>query len=295
MLPQICDSSAVFGEANDASPLAGVPIAGVVGDQQGALFGQAGFAPGAAKNTYGTGCFALLNTGAQAVVSQHRLLTTVAWKLDGAMEYALEGSVFIGGAVVGWLRDGLGIVQSSADVERLARTVPDSGDVFLVPAFAGLGAPHWDPYARGAIIGLTRGTTAAHLARAALDAVALQVADLIDAIRGDSANALAELRVDGGASVNDLLLQIQADVLQLPIVRPTVTETTALGAAYLAGLASGVWKGRDEIAAHWQIDRRFEPRISADEASARRARWNEAVERVKGWARPELGARQSVS
>jgi glycerol kinase len=267
----------------------------VVGDQQGALFGQAGFAPGAAKNTYGTGCFALLNTGAQAVVSQHRLLTTVAWKLDGAMEYALEGSVFIGGAVVGWLRDGLGIVQSSADVERLARTVPDSGDVFLVPAFAGLGAPHWDPYARGAIIGLTRGTTAAHLARAALDAVALQVADLIDAMRGDSANALAELRVDGGASVNDLLLQIQADVLQLPIVRPTVTETTALGAAYLAGLASGVWKGRDEIAAHWQIDRRFEPRISADEASARRARWNEAVERVKGWARPELGARQSVS
>jgi glycerol kinase len=295
MLPQICDSSAVLGEASDASPLAGVPIAGVVGDQQGALFGQAGFAPGAAKNTYGTGCFALLNTGAQAVVSQHRLLTTVAWKLDGAMEYALEGSVFIGGAVVGWLRDGLGIVQSSADVERLARTVPDSGDVFLVPAFAGLGAPHWDPYARGAIIGLTRGTTAAHLARAALDAVALQVADLIDAMRGDSANALAELRVDGGASVNDLLLQIQADVLQLPIVRPTVTETTALGAAYLAGLASGVWKGRDEIAAHWQIDRRFEPRISADEASARRARWNEAVERVKGWARPELGARQSVS
>jgi len=289
MLPEIRASSEVLGEAD--SPLAGVPIAGVAGDQQSALFGQACYAAGAAKNTYGTGCFTLMNTGPRAITSQNRLLTTVAWKIGGQVEYALEGSVFIGGAVVGWLRDGLGIIKSSADVERLANSVPDSGDVFLVPAFAGLGAPHWDPYARGAIVGLTRGTTAAHLARAALDGIAFQVADLVDAMRrdagGDAGGDFIELRVDGGASVNDTLLQLQADVLQLPVVRPKVTETTALGAAYLAGLATGVWQSRDEIAQHWQIDRRFEPRISADEAATRRTRWREAVERAKGWARPK--------
>jgi glycerol kinase len=227
----------------------------------------------------------LLNTGRRPATSQNRLLTTIAWKLGDAIEYALEGSVFVGGAVVGWLRDGLGLIKASADVEPLANSVPDSGDVFLVPAFAGLGAPDWDPYARGAIIGLTRGTTGAHIARAALDSIAYQVADLVDAMRNDAGGKLAELRVDGGASTNNTLLQLQADILQSPIVRPKVTETTALGAAYLAGLATGVWKDRDEIAKHWQIERRFEPQISQDEAAGRRARWNEAVERVKGWAR----------
>jgi glycerol kinase len=284
VLPQIRASSEVLGEADGKSPLAGAPIAGVAGDQQAALFGQACFARGSVKNTYGTGCFMLLNTATQPVESQNRLLTTIAWKLGGQLEYALEGSVFIGGAVVTWLRDGLGIIKSSADVEALANSVPDSGDVHLVPAFAGLGAPHWDPYARGILIGLTRGTTAAHIARAALDSITLLVADLADAMRGDAGGALAELRVDGGASANNLLLQLQADVLQLPVVRPKVIETTALGAAYLAGLAVGAWKTRDEIATHWQADRRFEPQISGDEAASRRARWREAVERAKGWA-----------
>jgi glycerol kinase len=234
-----------------------------------------------------------MNTGAQAITSQSGLLTTVAWQVGGQLEYALEGSVFIGGAVVGWLRDGLGIIRSSSDVEKLVKSVPDSGDVYFVPAFVGLGAPHWDPYARGTIIGLTRGTTAAHIARAAVESVVFQVADLVDAMNMDAARhaseslRLSELRVDGGASVNDTLLQLQADILQLPVVRPKVTETTALGAAYLAGLATGVWKSREEIARHWQVDRRFEPRISADEAAARRARWNEAVERAKGWAQPK--------
>jgi glycerol kinase len=209
----------------------------------------------------------------------------VAWKLDGKLEYALEGSVFVGGAVVSWLRDGLGIIKSSSEIEALAHSVPDSGDVYLVPAFVGLGAPHWDPYARGTIVGITRGTTAAHIARAALDSIALQVADLADAMHSDAASPLTELRVDGGASVNDSLLQHQADIMQRPVVRPKVTETTALGAAYLAGLGTGVWKRRDEIASHWQADRRFEPQMSADEAAAIRARWAVAVERSKNWAR----------
>jgi glycerol kinase len=285
MLPDIRASSEVLGEASGDSPLAGVPISGVVGDQQAALFGQACFTAGSVKNTYGTGCFTLMNTSTNVAKSNNRLLATVAWKIGDRIEYALEGSVFIGGAVVTWLRDGLGIIKSSSEFETLANSVPDSGGVFLVPAFAGLGAPHWDPYARGAIFGLTRGTTAAHLARAGLESIAFQVADLIDAMQNDVGGGRAELRVDGGASVNDALLQLQADVLQLPVVRPKVIETTALGAAYLAGLATGVWKSRDEIAKHWQIDRRFEPRISADEAAARRARWNEAVGRAKGWAR----------
>jgi glycerol kinase len=284
MLPEIRSSSEVYGEVDGINELAGLPVAGVAGDQQAALFGQACYEVGSAKNTYGTGCFMLMNTGMQAVASQNKLLTTVAWKLDGKLAYALEGAVFMAGAVVAWLRDGLGIIKTSKDVEALAKSVPDSGDVFLVPAFTGLGAPHWDPYARGAIIGITRGTKAAHIARAAVESIAYQVADLGEAMRNDASSALTDLRVDGGAAVNDGLLQFQADILQLPVVRPTVTETTALGAAYLAGLATGVWKRRDDIAGHWQVDRRFEPQMAAGKAAAIRERWHEAVSRSKRWA-----------
>ncbi|HVT27547.1 MAG TPA: glycerol kinase GlpK [Lacipirellulaceae bacterium] len=285
VLPDIRSSSEVYGEVTSVAELSGVPIAGVAGDQQAALFGQACFTSGMAKNTYGTGCFLLTCTGTEAVESKNRLLTTVAWQTGRHMEYALEGGVFVGGAVVAWLRDGLGIIESSADVESLVRSVPDTGGVYFVPAFVGLGAPHWDPYARGAIVGITRGTTAAHIARAAVESIALQVADLADAMRADAGNSLTELRVDGGASVNDGLLQYQANIMQLPVVRPKITETTALGAAYLAGLATGVWTGRDAIAGHWQVDRRFEPRMSADEAGAIRARWSDAVERSRGWVK----------
>ncbi len=283
ILPEIRPSSGDFGEVFDPEALAGAKIRGVAGDQQSALFGQACFTSGGTKCTYGTGCFMLMNVGTQPVASKNKLLTTVAWKVDGQTEYALEGSVFVGGAVVAWLRDGLGIIKSSGEVEGLAKSVPDSDGVFLVPAFAGLGAPHWDPYARGAIIGITRGTTAAHIARAALDSIAFQVADLVDAMRSDAGSSLEELRVDGGATRNDLLLQFQADILQLPVLRPKVTETTALGAAYLAGLAAGVWQSRDDIASHVQIERRFDPQMSADRAAKLRARWNEAVERSRQW------------
>ena len=285
MLPQIRASSEVYGEVESNLPLSGIKIAGIAGDQQAALFGQACFATGMAKNTYGTGCFMLTNTGTTAVASQHKLLTTVAWRIGDRTEYALEGSVFIGGAVVSWLRDGLGIIKSSGDVERLAETVKDSGDVFVVPAFTGLGAPHWDPYARGAILGITRGTMAAHIARAAIDSIALQVADLAEAMRSDAGGQLAELRVDGGASVNDALLQYQADILQIPVIRPKVTETTALGAAYLAGLAAGVWPDCETIGRQWQVDRRFEPKMSPKRAGELRGRWQQAVERAKVWAR----------
>ncbi len=290
ILPEIRPSSEVYGTVLSSLPLSGIQIAGIAGDQQSALFGQTCFERGATKNTYGTGCFMLMNTSSQAVVSQNKLLTTVAWKIDDKMEYALEGSVFVGGAVVGWLRDGLGIIKTSSEVEALARSVPDSGGVFLVPAFAGLGAPYWDPYARGMIIGITGGTTAAHIARAAVDSIVYQVADLLEAMRGDSGVNLAELRVDGGASVNNALLQFQANTLQVPVVRPTVTETTALGAAYLAGLGSGVWSSRDEIARHWKVDRRFEPQMPASQAEALRARWQDAVERSKQWVQPETPA-----
>jgi glycerol kinase len=285
MLPEIRSSSEVYGEVDAVPELKGIQIAGIAGDQQAALFGQACFQPGMAKNTYGTGCFMLMNTAKEAVDSKNKLLTTVAWKLGDELVYALEGAVFVGGAVVHWLRDGLGIIKTSSDVEKLAHSVPDSGDVYIVPAFTGLGAPHWDPYARGAIVGITRGTTAAHIARAAVDSIALQVADLAGAMHSDSASPLKELRVDGGASVNDSLLQCQSDIMQLPVVRPKVTETTALGAAYLAGLAAGVWKHADEIHHHWKVDRRFEPRMSADQAESIRARWHEAVERSRHWAK----------
>jgi glycerol kinase len=239
--------------------------------------------PGLTKNTYGTGCFMLQMTGERAPASRHKLLTTVAWRRDGRTEYALEGSVFIGGAVVQWLRDGLGIIRSSADVEPLALSVPDNGGVCLVPAFAGLGAPHWDAYARGTLVGITRGTTAGHVARAALEAIAYQSADLLDAMHKDAGTELAELRVDGGAAKNDLLMQFQADVVGVPVVRPEVTETTALGAAYLAGLAVGYWKSTDETARQWRAERRFEPRMKTPEAAVLRARWTRAVERAKGW------------
>ncbi len=283
LLPDIRPSCGVIAQTRPDLLGGPIPIGGIAGDQQAALFGQNCFDRGFAKNTYGTGCFLLMNVGRQPVPSRNRLITTVAWQLPDSTEFALEGSVFIGGAVVQWLRDGLGIVRSSADIEALAASVPDSGDVYLVPAFAGLGAPHWDQYARGTITGLTRGTTAAHLARAALEGIAFQVADVLEVMRDDSGIPMDQLRVDGGASANNLLLQFQADILQVPVVRPKVTETTALGAAYLAGLAAGFWKSSDEIRRAWQVDRVFEPRMGADLARHRRQRWNEALTRARDW------------
>ena len=283
LLPEVRPSSEVYGRVSGGLGLDGVPVAGIAGDQQAALFGQMCVKPGMAKNTYGTGCFLLQNTGERPVESANRLLTTVAWQVGGRTEYALEGSVFIGGAVVQWLRDGLGLIQHSQDVERLAASVPDNGGVYLVPAFAGLGAPHWDAYARGTIVGLTRGSTAGHLARAALESIAYQVADLLDAVQRDAGIALGELRVDGGAAHNDMLMQFQADLLGVPVVRPTVTETTAIGAAYLAGLAVGFWASPEEIARQWQSERRFEPSMAATDVERLRGRWHDALGRAKGW------------
>ncbi len=285
VLPEVRPSSGVIGAAEPRFLDAALPIAGIAGDQQAALFGQACHAPGMAKNTYGTGCFMLLHTGTTRIASQHGLVATRAASVTGAAEFALEGSVFIAGAVVQWLRDGLGLIRSSREVEALAASVPDSGGVYLVPAFAGLGAPHWDPYARGAVLGLTRGTTAAHFARAAVESIAFQSAEILTAMQRDAHLALAELRVDGGATANDLLMQFQADLLGVPVVRPRVAETTALGAAYLAGLATGVWRTSAEIAVQWQREREFTPRMSRDDAQARLARWLRAVERAKDWAR----------
>jgi len=282
VLPQVVASSGVCAETMLDG--ARVPIAGIAGDQQAALFGQACLTPGLAKNTYGTGCFLLMNTGTNAVASQTNLLTTVAWKRGDTLDYALEGSVFIAGAVVQWLRDGLQIVRAAADIEPLAASVADNGGVYFVPAFAGLGAPHWDPYARGSIFGLTRGTTGAHLARAALESIAFQSADVLDAMQKDAGITLSELRVDGGAAANDLLMQFQADVLGVPVVRPKVLETTALGAAYLAGLAVGYWKSDREIASNWRIDRRFEPKMPRERVAELRGKWAQAVERAKAWA-----------
>jgi glycerol kinase len=283
VLPEVRSSSEMYGSVSTSLGLAEITIGGIAGDQQAALFGQMCIAPGLTKNTYGTGCFMLQNTGGKSVASRNRLLTTVAWKTGEKTEYALEGSVFIGGAVVQWLRDGLGLIRSSEEVGPLAESVADNGGVYLVPAFAGLGAPHWDQYARGVIIGLTRGTTAGHIARAALEGIAYQVADLVDAMQADSGVPLTELRVDGGACRNDLLMQFQADILNVPVVRPAVTETTALGAAYLAGLAVGFWKDAADLAQHWKADRRFEPKMPRDQASRLRERWNEALARSKSW------------
>jgi len=288
LLPQVLPSSGFFGETDPALFGQALPIAGVAGDQQAATFGQACFAPGMAKNTYGTGCFMLMNTGTRPVTSRHRLLTTVGWQgaADPAQPaYCLEGSVFMAGATVQWLRDGLQIIQSAAEVEPLAASVADTGDCFLVPAFAGLGTPWWDGHARGTLVGMTRGTTRAHIARAALEAIALQSADVFGAMAADAGLALTELRVDGGASRNNLLMQMQADVLGVPVVRPRQTETTALGAAMLAGLAVGLWADAGEIAARWQVDRRFEPRLAEGARRTRLARWQEAVARARHWAR----------
>ena len=281
MLPDVKQSSEVYGNAS----LGGIqiPIAGIAGDQQAALFGQMCLEPGMAKNTYGTGCFMLQNTGTQAVPSVNKLLTTIAWKVNGVTEYALEGSVFIGGAVVQWLRDGLKIIRTAAEVEDLALSVPDNGGVYVVPAFAGLGTPHWDQYARGTIVGITRGTTSGHIARAALEGIAYQVADLVEGMHADSNIELSELRVDGGAAANATLMQFQADILGVPVVRPKVTETTALGAAYLAGLATGYWSNTRETSTQWKIERRFEPRMTREAAAKLRARWTDAVGRSKGW------------
>jgi len=280
MMPAVRASSQVYGEVSEKG-LEKIPIAGIAGDQQAALFGQRCTRPGLTKNTYGTGCFMLQNTGTRAVPSSNRLVTTVAWKIGDTTEYALEGSVFVGGAVVQWLRDGLGLIRKSEEVEALAKSVPDNGGVYFVPAFVGLGAPHWDSYARGSIFGLTRGTTAGHLARAAVESIAYQVADLLDAMRKDSGDPVQELRVDGGASANDDLMQFQADILGVPVIRPAVTETTALGAAYLAGLGVGFWHG--DLDAGAGKERRFEPKMLPSQARSLRERWNEAVSRSKNW------------
>ncbi|GAB3397673.1 glycerol kinase GlpK [Massilia agilis] len=284
VLPEVVSSAEVVGHANEEWFGRKIPIAGIAGDQQAATFGQACHRKGMVKNTYGTGCFMLMHAGERPAQSHNRLLSTVGWKIDGRTDYLLEGSVFMGGATVQWLRDGLGIIKQSSDVEALATSVPDSGGVLLVPAFVGLGAPHWDPYARGTIVGMTRGTTAAHIARAAVEAIAYQSAELLAAMQKDADCPVAEVRADGGAARNDLLMQFQADLLGVPVVRPTVTETTALGAAYLAGLAVGFWQSRDEIAEQWKVDRRFEPTMPRARSEELMATWRRAVNAAKAWA-----------
>jgi glycerol kinase len=281
MLPEARSSSEVYG----VTKLLGtpIPIAGIAGDQQAALFGQACTKPGMAKNTYGTGCFMLMNTGTKRIASKNNLLTTVAWRVGDRTEYALEGSIFIAGAVVQWLRDGLEFFRSAAEIEALAAGVSDTGGVYLVPAFAGLGAPHWDQYARGTIVGLTRGSTKAHIARAALEGIVLQVMDVLKAMEADAGIKLKELRVDGGASANDLLMQLQADLLNVPVVRPKVAETTALGAAYLAGLAVGFWKNQADIARQWQVDKRFKPAMKTTARTKITKGWVRALGRAKAW------------
>ncbi len=284
LLPEVVWSSQRVGEVTTTLGLGGIAIAGIAGDQQAALFGQLCWRAGEAKNTYGTGCFLLQNIGTEFVRSKHRLITTLAASAEHRLEYALEGSIFIGGAVVQWLRDNLKLISSSNEVEALAASVPDSGGVVFVPAFVGLGAPHWDPHAGGLLIGLRRDTQPGHIARAALESIAFQVADVLEAVHSETGTPLGALRVDGGASVNSLLMQFQADVLGVPVVRPQVTETTALGAAYLAGLATGFWAGPEELRAKRQNDVRFEPKMDSSERTERRMRWNRAVERAKNWS-----------
>jgi glycerol kinase len=283
MLPEVRSSSEVYGESERGILGGHIPIAGIAGDQHAATFGQVCFNKGQAKNTYGTGCFLMLNTGETPMVSRNNLLTTVAWQ-ETTTNYALEGSIFIAGAVVQWLRDGLGIIRNAEDVEKLARSTPDNGGVYLVPAFAGLGAPHWDQYARGTMMGLTRGSTAAHIARAGLEAIAYQVTDVVKAMEADCGFNLLELRVDGGASKNDLLMQFQADMLGVPVVRPKVTETTALGAAYLAGLAVGFYPNRETITKQWAVDEHFEPTMDTAKRDGLLHDWRRALERAKAWA-----------
>jgi len=287
VLPVVTPSAGVLAETVDLGWLPrGVPIAGVAGDQQAALFGQACLTPGAAKNTYGTGCFMLLNTGPAPVASSHGLVTTIAWRIGGRTTYALEGSVFIAGAAIQWLRDGLGILRDAAESQTLAESVPDTGGVYFVPAFVGLGAPHWDMYARGTVVGLTRGTTGAHLARAALESIAFQSREVLEAMAADAGVAIEGLRVDGGAAANDFLCQFQADLLNVAVLRPRVIETTALGAAYLAGLGAGVWRSADEVGERWALERRFEPRWDESARATRYDGWRRAVEKSKGWLIP---------
>ena len=284
MLPKVMPSSGLFGETEADLLGRPLPIAGVAGDQQAATFGQACFEPGAAKNTYGTGCFLLMNLGSKPRESKHGLLTTVGWQIGNETTYCLEGSVFVAGAVVQWLRDGLGIIKSSDEIEALASSVPDSDGVVFIPALVGLGAPHWDASARGMVVGITRGTTAAHIARAALESIALQTLDLMQAIRADAELPLAELKVDGGASRNNLLMQFQADMLPATVRRPVVSETTALGAAYLAGLAVGYWQDLGDITRNWALDQEFQPRMMEEERQRRYRQWTAGVERSRGWA-----------
>ena len=287
VLPEVGPSSGMIAQTAGDLFDGNIPITGVAGDQQAALFGQCCFKPGMVKNTYGTGCFMLMNTGSQAKASRNRLLTTIAWTRGSTTSYALEGGVFVGGAVVQWLRDGLGMIRTSAEIEPLAASVADSDGVYFVPAFTGLGAPHWDPYARGTLVGLTRGTTRAHIARAALDGIAYQVADVLTAMQADAAIPVTELRVDGGAAANDLLMQFQADLLGVPVVRPRQIESTAQGAAYLAGLAVGYWQDDAEITSLWKADRTFEPSMGAARRDEMLAGWAKALGRAKGWGAPE--------
>jgi len=286
MLPEVRDSSGDFGHTEESLFGRRIPIAGIAGDQQAATFGQACFEPGACKNTYGTGCFILMNTGSQAVASDNGLLSTVGWMLDGQPTYCLEGSVFVGGAAVQWLRDGLGLIESSEEIEKLAASEEDSGGVYLVPAFVGLGAPYWDPYARGLLIGLERSTTAGHVARATVESMAYQSLDVVRAMEADAGASMTGLRVDGGAAVNNALMQFQADLLGTGVQRPVVGETTALGAAYLAGLAVGFWADQDDVTRNWALDRQFEPHSTPAERERLAAGWQRAVERSRGWAEP---------
>jgi len=287
LLPEVRPSSGSYGQVSTTLALDGVSITGVAGDQQAALFGQACFLQGMAKCTYGTGAFLLQTLGEKSKQSKNRLLTTVAWQKDNKLEYAMEGSVFVAGSVVQWLRDGLGIIRTSEEVEPLALSVPDNGGVYVVPAFTGLGAPHWDPYARGTIVGITRGTKGGHIARASLESIAYQVADLLDVMQKDSGIPIKELRADGGAARNDNLLQFQADLLGIPVVRPAVTETTSLGAAFLAGLAVGFWKDTDEIQTQWKVDKEFFPQRSRKEVENLLSGWHRALDRAKGWTEGE--------
>ncbi len=287
LLPEVRSSSEYYTEVESVKSIRGIPLTGIAGDQQAALFGQNCLQSGMAKNTYGTGCFLLLNIGKTPVASKNKLLTTVAWKIGEEVEYALEGSIFIGGAVVQWLRDGLGLINDSTEVESLAREVGNSGGVYFVPAFTGLGAPHWEPHARGTLVGLTRGTTSAHIARAALESMAFQSSDVLEAMQLDSGIDLQELRVDGGACVNNLLMQFQCNLLQVPVVRPKVIETTALGAAYLAGLAVGYWKDLNEISNHWHVDQSFSVEWSSEERENQKVGWRRALACAKEWGMGE--------
>lgn len=285
MMPQVKSSSEVYDHTNTTFFASKVPIAGIAGDQQAALFGQMCVEEGMVKNTYGTGCFMLINTGEKPFISKNNLVTTIAWQINGKTTYALEGSIFIGGAVVQWLRDGLGIIKSSADVEALASQVEDTGDLYLVPSFTGMGAPHWDQYARGLMVGISRGTTTAHIARAALEGIAYQTMDVLEVMQKDTGLQVKELRVDGGASANNLLMQFQSDILQTNVARPKVIETTAMGAAYLAGLATGFWDDLEEIKKQWQLDKQFNPEQSPDQIRERKEKWADAVKRAKAWTR----------